>query len=233
MDTSGEQRDPSEVLDDPSLEISFFERSLTAILGDTEKVNDYYDAMKNPYLAVYKRLELDKMMNTLTHELRHLFTSFYSFAVPDADALMLIDEFSPNGVVEIGAGTGYWAKMLKMIAGVDVVCYDDYSWETIEHGSFYPVTKANHQLVAAAHPERTLMLCWPPLREPMASETLRAYTGSTLVYIGEGRRGCTADDDFFDQLNQEWDLIAELDIPQWANIHDTLQIYTRRQANAG
>lgn len=230
MDTSGEQRDPSEVLDDPSLMM----RGLDMFLGDDlEKVHDYYEAMKNPYLAVYNRLELSKTMNTLTHELRQLFTTYYAFAVPDKEAIMLIDEFSPNGVVEIGAGTGYWARMLKMIGGVDVVCYDDYSWDHIEHGRFHTVIKANHQLIAAAHPERSLMLCWPPYRSPMANETLRAYTGQTLIYIGEGRHGCTADDGFFDQLEQEWDLIAELDIPQWADIHDTLQIYTRRQTNAG
>ena len=36
----------------------------------------------------------------------------YAFAVPSADAVALIAEVSPDGVVEIGAGAGYWAHVL-------------------------------------------------------------------------------------------------------------------------
>ena len=47
----------------------------------------------------------------------------YAWAVPSHEALSAIAEASPRGVVEIGAGTGYWAYELRD-RGVSVAAYD-------------------------------------------------------------------------------------------------------------
>lgn len=52
---------------------------------------------------------------------------------------------------------------------------------------------------------RILMLVYPPADDTLAADALRAYTAltaahDTLVYVGEGRRGANASDDFFDLL---------------------------------
>jgi len=60
----------------------------------------------------------------------------------------------------------------------------------------------------------------------MASDTLRQFRGDTLIYIGEGEGGCTADDMFFDRLD-EWKHIETIDIPQWDGIYDRLSVYQR------
>ena len=47
---------------------------------------------------------------------------------------------------------------------------------------------------------------------PMAWRTLEAWKGmgpdcDTFVYVGEGRGGCNADDDLFDELEgEEWEV---------------------------
>ncbi|KAL3666792.1 hypothetical protein V7S43_008412 [Phytophthora oleae] len=45
----------------------------------------------------------------------------YSWAIPDERALQIIKHYGP--IVEMGAGSGYWARLLQL-RGVDVVAYD-------------------------------------------------------------------------------------------------------------
>ena len=47
----------------------------------------------------------------------------YAWSVPCEEALRSIAQASPNGVLELGAGTGYWASLLRS-RGVPVACYD-------------------------------------------------------------------------------------------------------------
>jgi hypothetical protein len=72
----------------------------------------------NPYLDEFSRLEVEARS-----EARDRFIARYGFAVPTDDALSRIQAVSPDGVVEIGAGTGYWARLLHD-RGVDIEAYD-------------------------------------------------------------------------------------------------------------
>ncbi|TMW68391.1 hypothetical protein Poli38472_005859 [Pythium oligandrum] len=45
----------------------------------------------------------------------------YAWAIPDERALRIIKHFGP--IVEMGAGTGYWGRLLQL-RGVDIICYD-------------------------------------------------------------------------------------------------------------
>eukprot|EP00897_Mesotaenium_endlicherianum_P009382 jgi/Mesen1/8472/ME000478S07970 len=47
----------------------------------------------------------------------------YSWAVPTGEAIDAIVKSAPGGVLEIGAGTGYWAHLLRQ-RGVQVAAYD-------------------------------------------------------------------------------------------------------------
>ncbi len=76
--------------------------------------------------------------------------------------------------------------------------------------------------------EHTLMLCWPPYDNSMAIEALRRYRGKTVIYVGEGNGGCTADDAFDEELSTKWTLVDELMIPQWRGLHDSVHVYRGR-----
>ena len=57
---------------------------------------------------------------TACHALQHVF----AFSVPTQEALDVISSASSGGkIVEVGAGTGYWAMLLQN-RGCDVVAYD-------------------------------------------------------------------------------------------------------------
>ncbi len=154
----------------------------------------------------------------------------YAFAIPTDAALATLARYAP--IVELGAGTGYWAFLLRS-RGADCVAYDlappdrmsnpnrfrSLTWTYVEPGD---VDKLG------AHPDRALFLCWPSYREPFATRALTAYTGTTLLYIGEPAGGHTADDAFFAQLAGEWRSVEQLALPNWPGTQDALTVYRRR-----
>jgi hypothetical protein len=167
---------------------------------------------------------------------RELLTVKYAWAIPNAAAIRTIAKLSP--IVEVGAGSGYWAWMLRQ-AGATVYAYDPRIMHARSRirteGGWLPAKtwikdiKRMHGVPAARrHPDATLLICWPSYANNWALDTLRAYRGNTVVYVGERGGGCTATDGFHDLLAREWKLIKDIDIPQWHGIHDDVGIYRRR-----
>jgi hypothetical protein len=109
--------------------------------------------------------------------------------MPPRAEIQTLVEHSP--IVEIGAGTGYWAR-LATEAGADIVAYDSrppvagrkkvVAWAE-ETGTYFPVRRGGPGMVRF-HQDRTLFLCWPPHGHDMAIDSLRRYEGGnrhTLV----------------------------------------------------
>lgn len=103
----------------------------------------------------------------------------YAFAIPTDEALEQVVACSRAGVVEVGAGTGYWAHMLACRA-VDVLAFDVEPAPS--RGSpwfagtepWHPVQCADHG-VAGRLPERTLLIAWPTKNDIWASVALEQY----------------------------------------------------------
>lgn len=179
-------------------------------------------------------LKADNLPNTLSETLYETIVRTpavrrFSFAIPDDAALAALVRYSP--ILEIGAGTGYWAA-LAAAAGADVRAYDiSPPVKGARVGNLYHGKRGTHfdvkrggAPVAARYPDRTLFLCWPPYKTPMASNCLQHYAGRRVIYIGED---CTADDHFRETLSRDWNLVDEVYIPQWYGIHDRMEIYER------
>lgn len=159
------------------------------------------------------------------------FAARYSWAIPNEEALRVIQKYGP--VLELGAGTGYWASLLEK-QGVDVKAYDDFSlastpgyqmdannknlWFQVEHGTEESVL---------GHSDRTLLLCWPSDLNQMASNAIRLFEGQHVIYIGEPRGGTTGDDLFFHLLDEQFELLESVKIPNWPGYRDKLQVYRR------
>lgn len=139
----------------------------------------------------------------------------YSWGVPNDAALACIARCAEaTGVVEVGAGTGFWAKALSK-RGVDVRAYDaapvDCASAHNGHHAlsantppppFTAVLRRDARSAAAAHPRRVLLMCWPPPEDDeslpqearsMAADALGAYKGATVCFVGEGAPGVVAD----------------------------------------
>lgn len=146
----------------------------------------------------------------------------YSYAIPDNDAIQKIAKYSP--LIEIGAGSGYWSYLLQNI-GVDIIAYDNKSWGW-DWKTWCNVQEGDHSILLNVK-ERNLFLCWPDYDTSFAYDCLKNFKGKYFIYIGEGSGGCTGDDQFFELLYNNFEIVDSYDIPQWAGIRDYLQIYKR------
>lgn len=185
---------------------------------------------------------------------RDVLVSEYSFAVPTPGALAAVAAASAMGVVEIGAGTGYWARLLHE-RGVDVLAFDVAPAPSHENPWFslvapwFDVVAADHTVVDA-HGERTLLLVWPTKNESWASECLERFAaagGRHVIYVGEGPGGRTGDDKFhallggYDRcyhcsldirsvpclcgVQPIFALARTVQIPRWPGYSDSLGVY--------
>lgn len=200
--------------------------------------------MDNEYLDVYE--------DALKHQREHGglgglhdIKRRYSWAVPNEEALTTIAAHSPRGVVEIGAGGGYWTRLLRD-RGVDVIAYDPQPVDSKWHDGrlWSEVLQGDHTAIIG-HADRTLFLCWPSYDEAWTHEVVELYDGDIIVYIGEGSGGCTGDDRMHALLGEQaycwhddepcacaWPAakfheVETVSIPQWWGLHDVLAVYKR------
>jgi hypothetical protein len=159
-------------------------------------------------------------------------TYTYSFAVPSPrDIDFLVAQLDGRAVIELGAGTGYWAWQLSQ-RNVDVLAYDSFHWadnQLISGIQYHPVHRGSVEKIAE-HADRVLMLCWPDYDTPFARQALEAYSGDEVIYIGEGWGGCTGDDAFGEMLAEKWEHVASS--PGHVNyygIHSDVGVYRRAQ----
>ena len=164
----------------------------------------------------------------------------YAWAIPSERALAAIARYGP--IVEIAAGTGYWARLLRE-RGVDIIAYDktppDGSDRNRYHRGAICWTEVRRGGITAidAHPDRSLLLCWPPRWEqpqrgdgqsPVSHFVVRRYRGDTVIYIGEPGPRATGSLSLWRRLRREWELTDEVAIPQWDVAHDRLMVWRRR-----
>jgi hypothetical protein len=174
----------------------------------------------------------------------------YAYALPDEDLVRRIACDSP--VVEVGAGLGYWAWLLRQ-AGAEVRAtdrrppaqyFDERGRLCATPGrrpgrpnewfdtrpAWTRVEVADAAAAAAAAPETAaLLLVWPPYDDQMASSALRAFRGDVLWYVGEGRGGACADAAFFDELESSWELDEVHALVRFPGLYDWAHRLVRRR----
>ena len=129
----------------------------------------------------------------------------FAFALPNHAALQAIARHAPHGCIEVGAGNGLWAALLRA-HGVPCAVSDS----TRSTHAFCKVAVSGSATAASrADADSALLLCWPPLEQEastdgdddgadgggaadgadnlMALDALRAFPGNTLLYVGEWR----------------------------------------------
>jgi hypothetical protein len=210
------------------------------------------EGTENPYWEIIRQLPLDDMplpWQARPEPMLHWFggnrredyrifadrfdmCGTYSWSIcSPGDMTWMKDVLGGRGVVEPGAGTGYWAWQMEQ-AGIDVVAYEPNepgagngfarrAWATV---------LADDHSAPRHHPDRALFLCWPSYAEPWAAQSLACYSGDMLIYAGEGEGGCTADDEFFRLRDAEWEEIGDspAHVSYWG-IHCYLTAYRRKQ----
>jgi hypothetical protein len=176
----------------------------------------------DPYGELFARLDLPLGDPERLAEIRRKLVWAFAWAVPSPEAIRGIASVGP--LIEIGAGTGYWAWLLRQ-AGADVLAYDRAAdapprWTEVARGG---------PEQAASHAGRALVLCWPPMGDPMAADCVERYAGPRVVSIGEAGEGARTGDARFRRLIEErFELEREIEIPRWPGYRDKVMVMKRR-----
>lgn len=187
----------------------------------------------NPYLDTFASLADDpydrwRLYDEAAIYARHKLVMHYAWAIPDERALEIVGK--KGSVVEIGAGGGYWAALLRA-RGVEVFAYDPRPGTGRQSSRVWTDVKIGWTRPAGEHPDSTLFLCWPAYQSRFAELAVKHYFragGKRIVYVGEDDGGCCAEERFFRLLRKHYRQVDRRPIPQYSGIHDDLTIWNRR-----
>ena len=95
-----------------------------------------------------------------------------------------------------------------------------------------PIVRRHGADAVRDHPDRTLLLSWPPCDTSDGVEILDAYSGDRVIYIGELDGGSCGDAALFATLDRDWSTLAEHVPVRWIGIRDVIRVHERRTAQA-
>lgn len=155
----------------------------------------------------------------------------YAFAAPNRAAVAALSRRAP--LIEMGAGTGYWARVLRA-AGVQVLAFDiappgrTAAVSNTYHGRmpcFTQVT-AGGPKQCGRYSQHTLLLCYPPPGRSMAADCLDNYRGHCVCVVGEWD-GDTGSPSFAASLQIGWRLVERVPLPNWSDSSHDLTVWER------
>jgi SAM-dependent methyltransferase len=155
----------------------------------------------------------------------------FAWAIPTEEALAVLVRHTP--LLDAGAGTGYWAALLRA-RGADVVACDlappGSGRANAYHRTGRPWTEVRQASAVEAtcvHRDRTLLLCWPPHDDDAAGYLpLRAYRGDVVVHVGD-RGGASGSARLHRELALNWTRVEEIRLPSWPWLDERLTVYRR------
>ena len=120
-------------------------------------------------------------------------------------------------------------------AGVAITATDDFSWEEDDYyrpcnvRTMRPFDVLRYDAVAACRgfADRDILICsWPPKGSDLFHRACNEWgPDRTIVFIGEGQGGQTADDNFFERFREQDDPV-EIPYYSWQGIRDRVRIGT-------
>lgn len=157
----------------------------------------------------------------------------YAWTISHPQTVAFVVQHSSPVILDPLAGTGYWARLLTE-RGKTVHAYDlradnldanewhpgQAHWTTVLPGNAPEVT-------AAAGPEPTLLLSWPPMND-LGYKVVSAYQGNQIVYMGDGGFGFTGDTALQHLLETDWEIIDYHTPIQWNSTGDDVYAYQRK-----
>ena len=128
----------------------------------------------------------------------------------------LVDWMGRDEVFEVGAGCGYLARLLSD-RGVNIRAIDSQEGECTrqpwwQNPLYFNVEKIDvNDLVEL--PGQTILMTWPCIGTDFALNVAKKMkVGQFLIYHGESRGGCTANESFFRYLKNHFDVVDTSDM---------------------
>lgn len=170
---------------------------------------------------------------------KRIFNSFFSYAVPDTNAIEKILEFAENDqILEIGSGLGLWSGLLRK-KGITIWATDiGDEGEYYNQGTLLNKERLWTEIEIMDHKQairnygdlsNVLFLCWPTPNNSSPVESVELFKGEKLIYVGECPGGSTANENFFRNLYKNFSLKEVIEIPQWRGVFDKMYFFVRKK----
>eukprot|EP00958_Prasinococcus_capsulatus_P004551 scaffold420_cov404-Prasinococcus_capsulatus_cf.AAC.7 len=172
----------------------------------------------------------------------------FAFAVPNTKAISTLASMD-LAIVEIGAGTGYWASLLRRWTRTHdsktvIHAFDACPGRGNEyHGdcvSFTEVLSGGVGMISRFEEEQrrkgakreklALLLCYPPPDTSMAQKCLKLFQGDVVVYVGE-LFGNTGTSQFHRDLFAKFVATEKILLPNFGNTCYGMTIWKRKRGD--
>ncbi len=156
------------------------------------------------------------------HQLSQQYINRHGWSVPNVIFIKEIVRFIDGcKVLEVGAGTGTWSKIL-LDNNIQIVATDIAP----PTNTATNVEKMSAIDAINTYQTEVLFMSWPL---NFAYDALKQFKGEKIIYLGEfgGRSGST---NFFNLLDSDWDRTGMLSTRTFIG-QDALAFYTRREQN--
>lgn len=162
---------------------------------------------------------------------REQYNRKFGYAVLNQATINLLKGLQP--LLEVGAGLGYWAWELQQ-QNVDIIATSMKShWLWENAAPWTRLEELDGEAATLKYPRRNLLMRWPDFKDQWPVRAIRAFTGEHAIIAGENRpEGCTSYEEISEELQKHYRLEAKVEIPQFVNIHDDLEIWTRKERQA-
>lgn len=192
------------------------------------RVKDY-----NRSLEFYKKCDNHPMLSFTG---RGQYVCEFAWGIVDNDVVSFIAKHIQGIALEIGAGKGWLAYNMRARMGNDAwiatdgMCSHNINVNTKKWTSVIHMDAADS---VENFPEANcLVIMWPAYQASYAAEALQKFLerinkDSRIIFWGEDKGGCTANDDFFELLDGNFVLDEEniYDPKQWHGIYDCIRVY--------
>ena len=165
-------------------------------------------------------------------QIRDDFVRTHSFAIPCQEAISAIIGGGSAPILEVGAGTGLWAKFIADYGGrvvaTDPTIAGNLSPYSQRVGRYYPVETLQADEAVKAYPDHDLLSVWPCLYADWIVEAARVLKpGRRIILVGE-LHGASNNPALVEFLTERCDLQRQLSIPTFDMLHDCLYIWRVR-----
>ena len=201
------------------------------------KIDKIIEQVKNKQIPEFYPNEMVNNFNMDRISLRSDFIKTIGFTLISNDWIKPLSQWIGNRkCLEVMTGTGSLSFALQQ-QGIDIIATDNFSWEgssnwndnenywtEIEHIDAIGAVKKYGKDIDI------IIMSWPYM-DDTAHRILQSMRevnpNCIMIFIGEGMGGCTADDEFFESIQEIEDTEFEQAVSnfkQWGGIHDYPQL---------
>jgi hypothetical protein len=152
----------------------------------------------------------------ITSSIRHR----YGWGIPSEEAINNIIESIHTGLIEVGAGSGLWAGIIKSRTDKEVIACELNLRGDTPRPVFYPVENKCAKELIKQYPDHAVLIVWPDTNS-MPFDIVKELQPNTKLFIA-GPIEVTGNNDFYTYLDTHFELTSKVHTNKFSGQLDIL-----------